>query len=162
MSGHFRIDAMFYMRDWSNDMLTNTSMFVDIKMKWISHRRVVYLICHIWASWILYSPKLNASMRSLTQFFTSDWANRCTCTSHKYINEPQPGWLWLDLFAGDTRSPSDWTRIGIRQQTRTRPRTRTRTWTRRRTWTRNRMADKRSRCWHCCNLCEWQTKRKII
>ncbi|XP_023168128.2 uncharacterized protein LOC111597561 [Drosophila hydei] len=33
MSGHFRIDAMFYMRDWSNDMLTNTSMFVDIKMK---------------------------------------------------------------------------------------------------------------------------------
>lgn len=33
MTGHFRIDALFYMKDWRNDMLTNTSMFVDIKMK---------------------------------------------------------------------------------------------------------------------------------
>ncbi|KAH8261323.1 hypothetical protein KR044_007172, partial [Drosophila immigrans] len=32
-TGHFRIDAVFYMRDWGNAMLTNTSMFVDIKMK---------------------------------------------------------------------------------------------------------------------------------
>lgn len=33
MTGHFRIDVLFYMRDWGNDMLTNTSVFVDIKMK---------------------------------------------------------------------------------------------------------------------------------
>lgn len=33
MTGYFRIDSLFYLRDWANDMLTNTSMFVDIKMK---------------------------------------------------------------------------------------------------------------------------------
>ncbi|KAH8419587.1 hypothetical protein KR222_007772, partial [Zaprionus bogoriensis] len=33
MTGHFRIDALFYLKDWRNDMLTNTTMFVDIKMK---------------------------------------------------------------------------------------------------------------------------------
>ncbi|XP_017860812.1 PREDICTED: uncharacterized protein LOC108612441 [Drosophila arizonae] len=33
MTGNFRIDVLFYMRDWSNDMLTNTTVFVDIKMK---------------------------------------------------------------------------------------------------------------------------------
>ncbi|XP_030244788.1 uncharacterized protein LOC108650331 [Drosophila navojoa] len=33
VTGHFRIDVLFYMRDWSNDMLTNTTVFVDIKMK---------------------------------------------------------------------------------------------------------------------------------
>ncbi|EDV97193.1 GH14811 [Drosophila grimshawi] len=32
-TGHFRIDALFYMREWNNDMVTNTSMFLDIKMK---------------------------------------------------------------------------------------------------------------------------------
>ncbi|XP_062132702.1 uncharacterized protein LOC133843260 [Drosophila sulfurigaster albostrigata] len=33
LTGHFRIDALFYMKDWDNDMLTNTTMFVYIKMK---------------------------------------------------------------------------------------------------------------------------------
>ncbi|KAH8370707.1 hypothetical protein KR093_004716 [Drosophila rubida] len=33
LTGHFRIAALFYMRDWGNAMLTNTSMLVDIKMK---------------------------------------------------------------------------------------------------------------------------------
>ncbi|XP_068148486.1 uncharacterized protein [Drosophila tropicalis] len=32
-SGNFRIDSMIYMREWHNDFLTNTSMYIDIRMK---------------------------------------------------------------------------------------------------------------------------------
>ncbi|EDW73238.2 uncharacterized protein Dwil_GK16766 [Drosophila willistoni] len=32
-SGSYRIDSSIYMREWHNDLLTNCSMFIDIKMK---------------------------------------------------------------------------------------------------------------------------------